>query len=279
MRNSVPLILFALTACGQGANDNSANPMSVDDAVRALGQPGAQGASAQSGTAAAEGIDCGSVRGQGGEGPDVVGVTIGMSAEQAYAKIACANPALRVEYSDQPNIRLPQLPGGQRPRTAIVGQGGGEQIEALLVGLPGQERVVAIRRDVNFSDGQEPEIGALQNQLRAKYGALQIQESGSNFRASIVRENAAQPLCGVIGDCAPSTHGRLSLYERCGLSVAVHADRSNRNPSLVRRLIVAMTDGAFGTRQIEAVTAHAQGAVQQSNDAEAGEAAKRVPAL
>ncbi len=278
MRALIPLLpMLALTACGASGDQQSA-AASPDDLMNgAVSSEPAQAARSR-GTADLEEIDCGSVEGQRGEEPDVVGVTIGMSAEQAYAKIACSNRALRVQYSEQ-GSRLPPMPGGQRPRTAITAERDGETLEAALVGLPGQERVVSIRREIRFPDGQQPQVAELEQQLRAKYGSLEIDPLyRTALRATLVRQHARMTIGGPSGPCAPAIHGRLSLYAHCGLSISVYADRAN-NELLARNLIVAITDGAFGRRLMAESIQQARAAAERQNSEEAEKAAGRAPSL
>ncbi|MBN8813451.1 MULTISPECIES: hypothetical protein [unclassified Sphingomonas] len=271
------LLAAMVSACGGGGKTDLAGTDGGDEGAtmnaaapnRPSGQP--------QGTADAESIDCRSLAAP--SGADVVGVSLGMRAEDAYKAVACSNRALRVTY-DAGGFQVPAMPDGSRPRTMVLGQRSGEKIEVSLAGLPGQETVVAIRREVTYGQGQEPQMAALAQQLRGKYGELTAAEGfgAGNYHATLIREQPRQP--GEIRNpCEPPTHGPMEIYPYCGPSVAVHVDANPSNPQLAAHLIVSLSDGMTGMRLLNEYRAHAQAAAQRQQNQEAGQAAGRNPTL
>ena len=271
MRSLVPAAALALAACGGG--NQTANNDSPDIMNGAMTSNPDQRHTAQaSGTADAEGIECGAV--QPGSGNDVVGVTVGMSADDAYRLIACSNRALRVSFSDRGGFGPQVLPDGRRMRKSITAVAGGERIQALLVGLPGQERVVAITRELPFASGEAPLVTALVAQLQGKYGALRHDPNQyGQWSGNAIRGADGQPLPeGSLSGAGCSLSAGLggSLRGDCGLSVAVDIQISRENPNLADRLKVSLIDGAFGVRQIQTVNAviEADARARQNRDTE-----------
>ncbi len=278
------LLSLALAGCGGGngsGNDDLSGTSGGDELAMMKDRARQQGtqspAPQERGTADAEGIDCTL---PSPNGPDVVGVTIGMRAEDAYKAIACSNRAMRVAYPGG-GIEVPAMPDGSRPRGMIVGRAYGDKVEVLLAGMPGQETVAFVRRDVTFQQGQQPTMAALQQQLRGKYGEL-TEGAGSGSRGSYVASRARElfrPTTGVWGPCAPPTHGGMVIYAHCGSSVAVHVDANPDNRQLAIHLIVALADGGYGMRQIDTYRQSARNAAQQRQNQEAEQAKGNAPNL
>lgn len=279
MRLLVPALVLVLASCGGDENSQTAdlaNGVSPDPA--APSQAGAQG------TADAEGVNCNGLAAP--SGPDVVGVSIGMSAEDAYRAIACSNRALRVAFSDRGGFDLPPLADGRRPRTTITAESDQERITATLIGLPGQERVVLIRRSLNFPQGQEPVVTSLVSELQRKYGALEHNPNQYGaWSGRSLRDANNQPLVSegpngslVASSCAMSVL-QDNLLSQCGQSVAVEISFSQANQQLASRLVVAVNGGAFGIQQIAAYRAQARGEAEQRQAREIENAQGRAPNL
>lgn len=277
------LLSLALAGCG-GGNGNKTDlagtgggEIDVANGVGPRQMESQHAPQPNQGTADAEGIDCNLAA---PSGPDVVGVTIGMKAEDAYRAIACANRAMRVEYPVG-GIEVPAMPDGSKPRGMIVGRTNGDKVEVLLAGMPGAETVVFVRRDVTFQNGQQPTMAALREQLRGKYGDL-VEGAGSGAGGIYDASNARElyhPTTGVWGPCAPPTHGGMMIYAHCGSSVSVYANPNPQNPQLAIHLIVALADGGYGMKQIETYTAQARAAAQQRQNREAEQAKGNAPKL
>ncbi len=122
------------------------------------------------GTQQAEGIDCPSKKVDSTSAKnEITGVQIGMTAQQAYEAVACADPDYKVRYSDF-GFELPAIPDGSEPKRGIYAEKGLENISIFLMGLPGKERVIGISRYVEFPQGKEPTIKNLVESLTKKYG-------------------------------------------------------------------------------------------------------------
>lgn len=288
----IALILAAgLTACGDSSDSASdgtgtgGEGSSLESGAEAgTGDNAMAAAGVDAGTADLQRLDCKSINEKKGEGPDIAGVTVGMTAELAFQKIACSNPALKVEYKTDGGFSLPALPDGSQPRKMIVTDGGQEEFMATLVGTAGQERVVLLRRTLRFSEGQEPVLTALVQQLNGKYGNITRDASYTNrFIGGVLRSADNRPVDAsnrsLFYRCMPETSGSFSLYEECGTSVGVRIDPSDSNAELANTLTVALTNGKYGLRLIEEFKAHAAQAASNKAQQEVKDAAGRAPSL
>lgn len=280
MRALVPAAVLVLAACGSG---NQSNPSGSPDIMNGSANAPEQRQSAR-GTAAADNINCNGI--QRGNGADVVGVTIGMSADDAFRAVACSNPALRVSFSNQGGFGPQALPDGRTMRKTITAEAGQERIQVSLVGLPGQERVVAIRRSINFERGQEPSATTLIAELQQKYGALDHNPNQYGaWSGRSLRDANNQPLSSegpngtLVGSQCSMGLLQDNLIGECGLSVGVEISLSRENQQLASRLVVSMSNGSFGVQQVEAVRAQAQGQAEQRQSQEVQNAQGRSPNL
>jgi hypothetical protein len=279
MRALVPAAVLVLAACG-GGNSSNGDTSGFPNESAAKG-PDAQG----SGTVAANGIDCGPVTAQQPQGMDMVGVTVGMPADQAFAKIACSNPTLSVEFSTSGGFQVPPPPDGGQMRRTIVARSENEQITATLVGVPGQERVVTISRRVRFSAGQEPALRTFIQQIESKYGSM-YQDFGTgsrNIAGAVLRTPDGQPITNReslsrYAHCRP-TSASANISSDCGPTIRFVISPNERNRELVSEVEAIMTDGAAGTRLIEEYTALAGGAQRQRESQEVQNAQGRSPNL
>jgi len=279
MRKSV-FICLLLTACG--ANESSP----IADIVNGASPNSAPAVSSGAqGTAGANGIDCASVNASSPQGFDMIGVTVGMPADQAFAKIACSNPALTVEFSTSGGFRVPPPPGGGQMRTAIVARSSNETIRASLVGMPGQERVVTISRRVSYRSGEEPAVDSFQQQAQTKYGPM-LQDYGTgarNIAMGHVRRPDGRPIAGNeesadYGRCLPVS-ASPSILSDCGPAIRFVISPKQSNRQLVSEVEAVMTDGAVGMRLIDEYTAVAGGAQRQRQQQEIDQARTRTPNL
>lgn len=280
-------LVFSLAACGGSDTNNDLAGTGDGDAVARLNARGSQrmaGAQQQpgQGTADAEGLNCNLAA---PSGPDMVGVTIGMSADDAYRAIACSNPALRVEYGTGGGFNVPPPPGGGQMRTSIVARSDYEQITATLVGLPGQERVITIARSVRYRSGEELALDALHRQLQGKYGEMR-QDFGTgvrNIAIGHVRTPEGRPIAGNedspdYGRCLP-IGSAANIVGDCGLAVRFVITPNPNNRQLVSSFEAVMTDGATGMRIIDDYRAVAGRAQQQRHARDVEQAKGRTPNL
>lgn len=224
------------------------------------------------GTAATENIDCTSLAAP--SGADVLGVSVGMRADDAYRIVACSNRAMKVWYGPG-SLYTPAMPDGTEPHGSITGQAPGEAVEVLLVGAPGQETVAYVRRQIYFPSDEWPQVATLRQQLLDKYGSLTDGHATMGYTGSIVRPAYASarlpPLCVDLEE--------MRIHEECGPSVAVYVQADRYNLQLADRLVVAISDGGYGMRQYAAYRAQAETAAHVGQARETEEAAGRRPSL
>ena len=131
--------------------------------------------------------------GNGGAGPDVMGIRLRMTPSEAAAAIKARPNLLKGyrEYSSILQYRLPNgttadIPGGEFNKLFLAhekkGAGYGDKInEGVLVffaPVPGKDRVVGVSRYQEFPDGKQPEYGTLVKALVEKYGKPSSRGSG-----------------------------------------------------------------------------------------------------
>ena len=290
-RGALCLVLAGLLAgCGSGDAQEGGGGDSANGAF-----PGADAVPASvKGTREAEGIDCGGLpKADPAQRNDILGITPGMPAETAYRMAACANPNFQVKYSES-GFSVAPLPDGRRPRGSIEIEGGLDDATIYLMGMPGEEKVVAVTRVTEFADGREPTIEQLAGQVSAKYGAL-IPNRYSPDRATILYASSGEKLGADNQDldrCANAvgfTDNRVgSVYGDCGLTVNDRVAAKSSNPQLARRFSRAVVDQKCAMGLIEATQstirdAHAaarQAEIDRANaDAQKAGSENRVPQL
>lgn len=238
------------------------------------------------GTADLEQLDCPTIMKGSPKTADIVGVTVGMSAQTAYQRIACSNPALTVNYSVEGGFKLPKLPDGTTPLKMITANGGQEEFTVWLIGKPGEERVIALRRKLTFGSGEEPPTETLVTQIQEKYGTLTVNRYNGN-EGGVVKTADNRLLTDntnrLFSRCLPDDYRSISINEACGLSVGVAFEAKNDNDALVDKLTVTITHGKYGQRLITAFRDYAANAVAAQKQAELkaaqDRAAQDAPAL
>lgn len=281
-------IATSLTACGGGDDKNETGPMSAADVARALGREDAARQDRRvdqgPGTAEAQGINCGPVNAQQPQGMDMVGIWIGMPADQAFARIACSNTALRVEFSNEGGFDVPPPPNGGQMRTGIEARSENERISAVLIGMPGQERVAYISRMVRYANGGQPAFDAFIQQFQRKYGQMATSYNASDgivfgtVRAPDGRSLMTEADQSAFSACLPTPFGP-SVSGDCGASLRVHLIPAGHNTPLVGQMTASMTDGALAMRMIEDYRSVAGAAQQQRQQQELDAARQRAPGL
>lgn len=261
---AVPAVALALAGCGQGEDK-----VGQDGEALAADAAASDTSSQAGGTAALENLDCTAIKAQRGQGLDVAGVTMGMSVDQAYQKVACSDPALLVELTE------PRADGYR----SIKGEGNGQNFSVRLVGVPGQEQVVEINRAIRYPDGQEPAVEGVLKQLQDKYGAFT--ETGYGGGPSISYQ-MVQRADGsrVVGLQDPLMRG--CPYEQpqaCGLTVTTNIIRAETNPALARDFQVIMLDPQVVQRQTQIAQNSQRTTTQQRQSQEVEAAAGRAPSL
>jgi hypothetical protein len=280
--------VLVLAGCGGSEPSNTVAANEASNAGSALNEtvdaPIAEG---PKGTAATQGLDCAQSKPPASGKNDILGVSFGMPAEQAFGIIACSNPAFTVEYNSDGGLDLPALSDGTKPRTQIAAQIDGESIFALLVGLPGQEKVVGINRSVEFAEGKEPAADAILKSLTDKYGQPTYRNTSSGSWAfevpytpqgQVIAEGSS-----LFSTCtADRTNGEMQISDECGLSVNFVIALKDGNPGLAKSFKVSIVEQAktmTAVDQYEAAARSAKGVAQKDQVDKAGQDKSRMPTL
>ena len=151
----------------------------VVERVRAASAPATSGAGPDSATAAPdESNDVGAV------GPDVVGIRLGMTRDEAVAAIRAYNPRLAMqehttEITIQDSNRQPLIVDRYVSEIwgdwnkSVQGYRNGEPIEKVVVVFaspPAEHRVQYVERDIRYVSNDGPASDALVASIRDKYG-------------------------------------------------------------------------------------------------------------
>lgn len=236
-----------LAGCGGSNTNNSAMPSVVDmRAPDPMGRAGAQTAGQAQGTAAADGIDCANRKADANGRNDVLGVVLGMGAQEAYERLACANPAFTVAFSEQGGFKVPEVPGAPSPRRLLTADAGTQHVTAYLIGAPGQEKVYAITRHVEFGEGDEPPTAKLRETLTAKYGAG-VQHVAYAEPIFTVAYSAEGALLGAENPTFTACKGDpldrgVAIDERCGMTADYEITPKTSNPGLAQHLDLTIVD-------------------------------------
>lgn len=226
-------------------------------------------------------VRCPARGGAGLPGPDIIGVKLGMTRDDALNVVRCHAPDGHLEMVDRWFDRL------QTFQTKLVNQGFSAQIgdskectfgsfEAMqrcgrgrrqwdfvaenvtvaTPGLPGQQTVAGVWRTQNFRPGEMPAADAVIAALTAKYGEPQWQAERDiprlpKGRTDIewVTDTAGTPVRDpnpLFNRCARNVKGRStegqSWTDGCGLSITAMLLRSHDNPQMISELSIGMLD-------------------------------------
>lgn len=272
-----------LAGCGGGnANNSSASPVGGIDVrpVDPMGGASAQTAGQAKGTAEAEGIDCTNRAADANGRNDVLGVVIGMGAQEAYERLACANTAFTVAFSSQGGFTVPEVPGAPSPRTLLKADAGTQHVTAYLIGAPGQEKVYAITRHVEFGEGDEPSADKLRETLTAKYGAgvQHVAYAGPIYTTAYSAEGAllgAENPTFTACKEDPLSSG-VAIDERCGMTASYEIAPKTSNPGLANHLDLTIVDQRAAIQALQAVRARASAAIAGQKADEVNRANKAV---
>lgn len=261
---------LALAGCGgEGAGGQNA---------------GAQPAAAPEAAAGPEPVATGDLRcpapvREGLPGPDIIGLRLGMTADEALATARCAlgtdaevSTANRwLDRLDAHGVELGTQTftvrkGEHRPcdfrREWQECEGGlkwlhvDEVVTVATPGAPGAETAHLIRRAQHFREGAMPPVQALLGALVAKYGEPQWTEesdkprghSAGHRRLEWVRDHAGHPMatanplfhrCRGAVNAHPDATG-AKWSDGCGLSIQAWIALSGRNPALAMEVGTAM---------------------------------------
>lgn len=302
-----PLLLaalaLALSACG--GRDDAAPAAGADPA------PGAEMGETIDDLAEA-GLDCPPDVRDGLAGPDILGVRVGMSTEEALGTVRCElgeDAVVKTEnrwldnldtYGAALGVQFFSVRQGDHRACDFArewqecdgGQKWGhvdETVEVATPGAPGQEAAMVVWRTQSFRDGAKPAAKAVLDALVAKYGQPQRSEStddpwaGSSGRHTLtwVLDPAGRPISEanplfnrcVNGVMAGS--GGVSWAEGCGVNISARVLLDGQNPGLAMELSTALVDQGRLLEHVEAMKAALAEAGNARREAEvqaAGEA-------
>lgn len=221
---------------------------------------------------------------------DVLGVRPGLTYEQAVQTVLCSNPLLVT--TDEPNRGFDFPMYGQTVRQAFSArfaeprvQKTGQEImrdmerEATArglnavredmkpgqakwfvstMGMPGQEKVIAVAREQWFDEGRNPSVESVTQSLVDKYGTptQKLDQSGDRLlrwahdpRGRLITETS--PLYGRCNGFA-DPDGSMNLNADCGIVVQAVVDTMRDNPALALALKVGVVDEAGGYAAVNA---------------------------
>jgi hypothetical protein len=256
---------LALTLCACGGSGSSEGEAVTGETVTEGAGGEAVETAALAGTAGERGIDCAAVRARPAQGPDVLGLAVGMPGDQAFDKLACAAPEMVVET-------MTAVDGSRSFRA----QNGVEDISVYLSGPLGDDRVIEINRSSKPRSGDEPSIASLIDQLTAKYGTFVQTQNGGMIAYVHVKSVDGR----VISDGDPLITGCVYNNDpKCGAMVTANFYPSPQNPGLAGSFQVIATDKAYAKKQLAAFQASAQQATQQRQADEIQQASGKATAL
>ena len=206
-------------------------------------------------------------------GPDVIGIKLGMSQEQALNIVRCHTKD-QAYVSFQPRWLEIQTYGIQLGPQAFQAQHGdtsecsfrsfsdmqkcgagnrlgnhvAEKIVVATPGLPGRETVVGIWRSQSFKEGEMPARDSVVDALVKKYGPFQHQITGDPRRedlfwgqdstGNVPSEQSPLAHYCISGGALPT--GGAVWREGCGLNIAVRIIFNPQNPNLVKDIHLGM---------------------------------------
>lgn len=215
---------------------------------------------------------------------DVVGVWPGMTFNEAANVVLCDNPLLVVtEAKDRGfNIETFGVPVRQgfigmfaEPRVAKTSEQivkdlqddamrrglntyvaplkpGQSRYFVSTMGMPGQERVIAVAREEYYPEGKLPSIDSLKQALIAKYGApSQVEDNGTHSYLWWEADAAGRPTrqgSPLYAQCrmTVSPDAPINLKPECGAQVGALIQGAEQNPGLAHSLAVTSQNGAQG---------------------------------
>jgi len=260
-------IVVLLAACGKD-----------DKAAAALGsEPAAAAASPQA--AAGDDLRCPAKIKTAVEGPDIAGLRLGLTRDEALTLARCAQrdgvvvsenrflsglntgamklgpQQFTVQSGDTAECKFTSFSDAQ---DCGIGQRVWKHIAETVVvatpGVPGRETAVGIWRTQNYRSGEQPAATTVQQALIDKYGPPQFTQKNEGNRPWVQLWWLRDPSGRVLSEQNPLTgrcptiraHGSesQSWSEACGLTIAAMLTMATDNPLLVADLSVGMADQA-----------------------------------
>lgn len=209
------------------------------------------------------------------QGPDVVGLKLGMRRDAAlnFARCLDRDTVLTFEANWLNGLKTYGIKLAPQAFSARTGEatacsyrnfsdmqkcGPGnrvwthlaEEITVVSPGVPGEEKVAAIWRTQNFKAGAMPAGETTLQALVEKYGMPQVrrQQQDQWIQLYWLKDPGGTPLAqnsrgaqmcqGILA----RPEGTQQWREGCGLTIAAQIDLARENPLLVKRLDIALTD-------------------------------------
>ena len=293
----VAALMLALAACGGSDGDAPAGDGELAAGVEEeMGVPLDELVGDEEG-----GLDCPPDVREDLAGPDMAGVKLGMTLDEALATVRCnlgedAVVTTETRWLDNLDTYGTELgtqlfsvkKGDHRPcdfaREWQECEGGlkwGHADEVFSVGTPGapgQETAWVAWRSQMFRPGQMPTVQAVEKALLAKYGAPQASEpmSTGNLTMTWVHDGNGQPVAAgnpLFDRCrggvyAAPDNTRVSWTRGCGLTVSARVIPARDNPGMAAELHTAMVEQGSLYDHVEAMVQALAAAGQARRDAE-----------
>lgn len=287
---------LALAACGGGGDD------ARDGAESGAGPAGAGGDAAPAVVDAGADLRCPAKVRADLTGPDIIGIRLGMTVDEALATTRCALGAdAEVKAGERWLDRLEThgvelgtqtftvRKGEHRPcdfrrewqqcEGSLKWEHVDETVTVATPGAPGRETALAVWRTQTFRDGAMPPVQALLDALIAKYGQPQSVENSDAARGHAagyrdmewVYDRAGDPLVQA-NPMFSQCRGAVSAYkdstsarwrDGCGLNIRARVLLSGKNPGLAMEMSSAMLHQGDLFAHVEAM----QGELQQLGQA------------
>ena len=217
---------LSLTFCSVvllvGCNKSSPAPASLSASSQPA-QPGEQ-------TPTTSALDCVGVHGEaapaGTPTDDILGVRPGTPAKAAQRILACAKGGYTVGPGSA-SFNVPTIEKGPQPLTGIVAQAPNDSVEAVFIGMPGQEVTERLTRQLSFPTGNQPPFAQAKQSLVNKYGPPAV-DTGSQANGSETLRWIYEPSGRSMSPQNPSFSscqedngptGSFSFNEGCGLTI------------------------------------------------------------
>lgn len=245
-----------LAGCSGGGEPADGNRAANESNIAAA--PSAPPGNTTNGTADAARANCATAP-SSGTGADVLGARLGMTPEEVFAVLNCANPAFATEYRTDNIAQMPPMPDGSLPRTAVMAAAGDDVATVYVMGPTGRERAIVLMHDIAFPQDQAPSVEALVASLQGKYGPAQtIAGSGS----AVVRSIANAPGGAAFRTDSPdfrrctqalgwNSDSQFVTQGGCGLTINYRIDRRADDPARAQKLYVIVADQAAAIRATE----------------------------
>ncbi|MES2443852.1 MAG: hypothetical protein V4574_13565 [Pseudomonadota bacterium] len=180
-------------------------------------------------------------------GPNVLGITIGMTAWEAHTKLECLHPEMKPSFLDRKDQSAPIL-----STVRVAGEIPTDKIVLVSVGMSGDERVVGMKRILRFTEGSEPTVESTEREIINKYGPLTRSVRENIWDAYVILYT---PIPGQVPHyCISWTEdfgwesSGLHPNGDCALSIVAKIHRKKSNLGLTDSVVVMIADGKTAAR-------------------------------